>query len=443
MNTVHTPAHASCAHAAQGRPQAGRPPAAAGQEAAAPDLFAQLLADLQTDPPDASMAQAADAADGQADQPANAAQDAAAAAADFAPWLAGLAIPLAPLAEAASAEQTDAVSHTGPFTSPSDKFGLQINLSLQDVPEGPMHGYDGTVSVDILPPESKPARRSGNGVEDECEAPRSAGPDIAGDTPAASARAKGRDKAARSTGHAAAATDAPRSEQSWAALREAATHTGQAHGLRTLAAAAPAEAAAGPLAAEPAASAPRPSGETGNGQASLGSPSGHAAGTPAHETSGPAAEAALEVSFGQQLHEALQGTLDALGTQLAVWQAGRTQRASLTFEDGWDEALAVDVHVEDGVAHLSFRTDDGTVRQLIQAQAPQALADALARAGLALGQLDVGTRGQGQSSGEPPRQALRLGATVAAAGVGSAAGVGAPSHRPPRAAHTGVLDLYA
>ncbi|TSE18274.1 Flagellar hook-length control protein FliK [Tepidimonas ignava] len=97
------------------------------------------------------------------------------------------------------------------------------------------------------------------------------------------------------------------------------------------------------------------------------------------------------------------------------------------------------MQLDAGLAHLTFRSDDAATRQLIQAQAPQVLADALARAGLTLGQLDVGTRqgqGQGEAAAGAPR-AARIGAAMASAAV--AAHAQGPRPATPR----GALDVYA
>ena len=112
--------------------------------------------------------------------------------------------------------------------------------------------------------------------------------------------------------------------------------------------------------------------------------------------------------------------------------------------EGLDTPLSVDVTLNDGVAQLRFRTDDAALRQLIQAQAPTALADALARAGLALGGMEVGgqsAQGQGQDSGTPAAgRAVRMGLT-ALTGTDAAEPVSSARLRRDRG---GVgLDVYA
>jgi hypothetical protein len=85
---------------------------------------------------------------------------------------------------------------------------------------------------------------------------------------------------------------------------------------------------------------------------------------------------------------------DTLGSQISLWAAGKTQRAHVSVDEGLAQPLAVDLSLADGVAHLALRTDDAALRQqLAQAPAQSALADALARAGIALGAMDVDSHG--------------------------------------------------
>jgi hypothetical protein len=114
-----------------------------------------------------------------------------------------------------------------------------------------------------------------------------------------------------------------------------------------------------------------------------------------------ATEGAESADFGLQLGAALADTFEAIGAQVSLWASGKTQRASFSVHEGLYDPLSVDVTLNDGVAQLRFRTDDAALRQLIQAQAPTALADALARAGLALGSLEVGNQ-SAQSQGQRP-----------------------------------------
>lgn len=170
--------------------------------------------------------------------------------------------------------------------------------------------------------------------------------------------------------------------------------------------------------------------------------SGHAAADAGGSASGGPLPDPAE--FGLQLGQALGDAFETIGAQVSLWAAGKTQRASFSVEEGLDDPLAVDVTVTDGVAQLSFRTDDGAMRQLIQAQAPAALADALARAGLTLGGLDVGGqsgRGRQDASDGPRPRTTRVGLT----GIAPAGDVGPGARTGPGRRDTGRagLDVYA
>ncbi|TSE18594.1 Flagellar hook-length control protein FliK [Tepidimonas alkaliphilus] len=163
---------------------------------------------------------------------------------------------------------------------------------------------------------------------------------------------------------------------------------------------------------------------------------GHASG--AARPAAPGSASLTAPTFGEHLQLAVRQTLETLSAQVTMWQAGQSHHASLTFDAAGDDPLAVEVKVEQGVAHLAFRTDDAAARQLIQAQAPQALAEALARAGLALGQLDVGARGQSDGGSEGSarsgrRWSVQVPTEPAAAATRVASGVLA----------RGAVDVYA
>ncbi|MCX7663646.1 MAG: flagellar hook-length control protein FliK [Tepidimonas fonticaldi] len=118
--------------------------------------------------------------------------------------------------------------------------------------------------------------------------------------------------------------------------------------------------------------------------------------------------------FGLQLGQALGEAFESLGAQVSLWTAGKSQRASFSLQEGTDDPLEVDLTVTDGVAQVLFRTDDGAMRQLIQAQAPAVLAEALARVGLTLGGVDVGgqfAHGQGQPPADASPRTVRMGLT--------------------------------
>jgi hypothetical protein len=174
--------------------------------------------------------------------------------------------------------------------------------------------------------------------------------------------------------------------------------TGSARLDALLGAAAP-TAAQAPAGAEPSglsvAGDRREAARTNDGPTTASSGAGDPGSAPA------ATEGAESADFSLQLGAALADTFEAIGAQVSLWASGKTQRASFSVREGLDDPLSVDVTLNDGVAQLSFRTDDAALRQLIQAQAPTALADALARAGLALGSLEVGNQ-SAQSQGQRP-----------------------------------------
>ena len=431
MSTVHAsqaPAHAAAAPAR---------PSSAGQPQPPADLFAQLLADLQaggvqaggdgtlTGAPEEGAAAVADG-DGEPRAADERPEPQTSAAAPWLPWT--VAAPAATAHMAKGSDDTPRISTGGHDARPSVEATHLPQPSAADRPPE-------EIEITQLPQPSATDRPRDDAIETTALPPSP--------TP----RSKGREKADRASRAAlgaagAPAADAPRSEQAWAALREAATQAGQAHGLRTLAAAAATDGTPPATTGSATTQAPSPleKGGAGSGQPPLGGQAGHAAAT-GPGTANPAAAEPSEPAgaFGLQLQEALQQTLETVGAQVALWQAGRAQHASLSFEDGWDDPLAVDVRLDDGVAHLSFRTDDAAARQLIQAQAPQALAEALARAGLALGQLDVGARGQGDGAA-PPRAARRLTLDGALDGAKALTADVAAAARP---VHRGTLDVYA
>lgn len=147
--------------------------------------------------------------------------------------------------------------------------------------------------------------------------------------------------------------------------------------------------------------------------------------------------------FGLQLGQALGDAFESLGAQVSLWTAGKSQRASFSLQEGTDDPLGVDLTVTDGVAQVLFRTDDGAMRQLIQAQAPAALAEALARVGLTLGGVDVGgqfAQGQGQPPADASPRSVRMGLTPVATAEPARAGQGVLLRGPSGRAG---LDVYA
>ncbi|TSE25158.1 flagellar hook-length control protein FliK [Tepidimonas aquatica] len=403
-------------------PAAARPAAHGKADPAAPaDLFAQLLADLRAAPDDA-----------QADM-----DPTSAPGPDT-------------LANSAAQPDQDALADD-PKVPPGDAIAALWGTwpQLPGTPAFAQAGANAPIvngpGIEERPTPQAAAVQRRHGTEPGQASPGDAPAGVAGGPPGR-ARAKAAPRAGAGQGPAPDA-GAARSDTALTALREAAGHAGVAHGLRTLVGdgtPSPVGPAAGETATAGAAT-PTPSAEGSQPRTGDHALPGHAASPGAPHGPGSGAVGShpgVEVTFGQRLEAALQQTADALGAELALWSIGDKQRASLTFDDEtWDTPLAVDVQLDAGLAHLTFRSDDANTRQLIQAQAPQVLADALARAGLTLGQLDVGARqGQGQGQGEAtastPRGA-RLGAAAASAVVV------AHAQGPRPAAPRGALDVYA
>ncbi len=157
-------------------------------------------------------------------------------------------------------------------------------------------------------------------------------------------------------------------------------------------------------------------GQGGQGQTgSDGSPQGGASqarvwldqpGTPSSNDITPGAEADFAMSLG----EAMGDAYEALGTQVSVWSAANTKRASMTVDLGQERALEVDVSLNDGKAQLAFRTDDVQVRENLRTQAETILSDLLARSGIALDSLSVGGQqtGRGHEHDGPGPQTTRV-----------------------------------
>ncbi|MFN3828723.1 MAG: flagellar hook-length control protein FliK [Tepidimonas ignava] len=423
-------------------PAAARPAAHGKADPAAPaDLFAQLLADLRAAPDDAQAdtdPTSAPGPDTLADSAGQPDQDALADDPKVPPGDAIAALwgtwPPLPGTPAVAQAGANAPIVNGPGTEPPGLLGAATAERLAQAVG---------LHTEERPTPQAAAVQGRHGTEPGQTSPGDAPAGVAGGPPGR-ARAKTAPRAGAGQGPAPDA-GAARSDAALTALREAAGHAGVAHGLRALVGdgtPSPAGPAAGETATAGAAT-PTPSAEGSQPRAGDHALPGHAA--PHGAPHGPGGNtggsgAAVEITFGQRLEAALQQTVDALGAELALWSAGDQQRASLTFDDEtWDTPLAVDVQLDAGLAHLTFRSDDAATRQLIQAQAPQVLADALARAGLTLGQLDVGTRqgqGQGEAAAGAPR-AARIGAAVASAAV--AAHAQGPRPATPR----GALDVYA
>ncbi len=117
-----------------------------------------------------------------------------------------------------------------------------------------------------------------------------------------------------------------------------------------------------------------------------------------------------EADFAMSLGEAMGDAYEALGTQVSVWSAANTKRASMTVDLGQERALEVDVSLNDGKAQLAFRTDDVQVRENLRTQAETILSDLLARSGIALDGLSVGGQqtGRGHEQGTAGQPTARV-----------------------------------
>lgn len=125
----------------------------------------------------------------------------------------------------------------------------------------------------------------------------------------------------------------------------------------------------------------------------------------------PTADAAPSTdtgSFARSLGEALGDAYETLGSQISLWAGSQTKRASVHIDMDRDQALDVEVRVEDGQAHLAFRTDDPQVRDQLRAQAQAVLSELLARAGIGLESLSVGAQHAGTQSGSGSPQEAPL-----------------------------------
>lgn len=151
----------------------------------------------------------------------------------------------------------------------------------------------------------------------------------------------------------------------------------------------------------------------------------------------PSAEAD---SFAMSLGEAMGDAYESLGAQVSLWAAANTKRASVRLDVGAAEALEVDVALDAGKAQLNFRTDDPQVREAIKAQAPAVLSELLARAGIALDSLSVGSQASGQSGGQHPDG--QRGPWMALRPTADAAPL-SPVRTPPTARGPQGLDVYA
>lgn len=430
----HTPANHGAARAAASR---GTPAA----DTQGGDRFAQLLADLRADDetlglePDSQRVAGDDAA---ANATALGAGDAdALLARDHA----------APEMMGAEDTSQDAVLAAGlalgmPLSSPAAGNSTALEGDGDPILSGAKETTPGVDAPGLLPsagesphPIADLARQTGLGQDKSAAGDAPFGPWVS-----TVARSKARTNAPgrpHAAGAPASADDAPRATP-------ALPHP--ADGVRVHRGAGEPMAAAPTLPPTAAASAADPM------AARSGSDRGHADGTAATGGGAPGAQAADPTppasaqpdgqDFGLHLGQALGEAFESIGAQVSLWVAGRTQRASFSVEDGLDDPLNVDVSVTDGVAQLSFRTDDGALRQMIQAQAPSALADALARAGLTLGGVDVGGQSDRQPAAQPDGARARTTRVGLVGATDTSVHPAAATLTRPRSERAG-LDVYA
>jgi len=154
---------------------------------------------------------------------------------------------------------------------------------------------------------------------------------------------------------------------------------------------------------------------SGNGQRD---PSGQGREGSRHLTldAASAAQASSEASaagadFAQQLDQALQPGLDAvyesINTQISLWAAGQTKKATLLLQDGLRQVLEIELRLDGEQARIDFLTDDAQLREALQAQAQEELGELLERAGLELAGLSIGARTSDQSNGSAQPQAAQ------------------------------------
>lgn len=140
------------------------------------------------------------------------------------------------------------------------------------------------------------------------------------------------------------------------------------------------------------------------------------------------------VPWAEQWGEAMED----VGHQISYWLGKGVKQAQIQVDAGLDRPLEVAVSLDKGQAVLHFQTDSAQARAAIESGAADALRDALARDGIGLAGLSVGSQDrQGRSGAET------LGSAPEARGIAQtaddslveAATITRPSNR--------VLDLYA
>ena len=161
-------------------------------------------------------------------------------------------------------------------------------------------------------------------------------------------------------------------------------------------------------------------------------------------TAASGTETAPAESFAERMDQAMQEAFESLGAQVSVWASQNTKRAAMRLDAGLRDALEVDVTLKDRQAHIHFRTDDVQARETIRAQAQTILSDLLARQGMDLGSVSVGTQAgdaNGRSSGQPESSQGWRGLHRALDRVGGSEATEQAVQIRPRSQR--ALDLYA
>ena len=139
-------------------------------------------------------------------------------------------------------------------------------------------------------------------------------------------------------------------------------------------------------------------------------------------------------AWDQQWGEAMED----LGHQVSYWLGRGVRQAHIQVGAGLERPIEVAVTLDNGQAVLHFQTDSATTRAAIESGAAEALRHALARDGIGLAGLSVGSQdrqSQQGADGQPGRRAWRLDGAGDVAPTQATAPMRPPGNR--------VLDLYA
>jgi flagellar hook-length control protein FliK len=106
--------------------------------------------------------------------------------------------------------------------------------------------------------------------------------------------------------------------------------------------------------------------------------------------------------------------------QVKYWISQDVQNAQLKLDGLGDKPVEVSISVNGNEAHVAFRTDEIQARGLLESAGVH-LKDMLAREGLLLSGVSVGTSGSSDGGGNErkPRQGVKQGLVSAAVPVGS------------------------